>query len=247
MRKDQPNPPGGVPATAARPGETDARWAFFERAVWTERMLDALERGVQGGRWHSLSDKVWRPENLAAAWEQVRKNKGAPGADRVTLGGYERQKERNLADLHASLRDGTYRPGAILRKHIPKPGRPGQTRPLGIPGVRDRIVQTALRNLLEPIFERTFAEHSYGFRPERGDADLKAYFDTIPHEPLMAAVSEHVADRTVLALVRSFLQQPVRDGPLRRRLRDPLPDRRGSTTGARRGADVDGLRRRPAS
>ena len=232
MRKDQPNPPGGVPATAARPGETYARWAWAERAVWTERMLDALERGVQGGRWHSLSDKVWRPENLAVAWEQVRKNKGAPGADRVTLGGYERQKERNLADLHTSLRDGTYRPGTILRKHIPKPGRPGQTRPLGIPGVRDRIVQTALRNVLEPIFERTFAEHSYGFRPKRGakdalrrvqaligigythvvDADLKAYFDTIPHESLMAAVSEQVADRTVLALVRSFLRQPVLDG-----------------------------------
>ena len=232
MRKDQSNLPGGVPATAARPGETYARWAWVERAVWTERMLDALERGVQGGRWHSLVDKVWRPENLAAAWEQVRRNKGAPGADRVTLGGYERQKERNLADLHASLRDGTYRPGTILRKHIPKPGRPGQTRPLGIPGVRDRIVQTALRNVLEPIFEVGFAEHSYGFRPRRGakdalrrvrqllddgytivvDADLKSYFDTIPHERLLARVRERVTDGRVLALTEGFLSAGVMDG-----------------------------------
>lgn len=205
---------------------------WVERAVWTDRMLDALERGVQGGKWYILMDKVQNPKNLEAAWEQVRRNKGAPGADKVSIRLFERQKERNLADLHESLRSGLYRPGAILRKHIPKPGKSGETRPLGIPGVRDRIVQTALRNVLEPIFEKTFAEHSYGFRPERGakdalrwvqrlldegythvvDADLKAYFDTIPHGLLMAEVKKLIADKKVLALLDAFLHQPVLDG-----------------------------------
>ena len=235
MKEGPTTPPGGVPATAARPGEPRPGWEWVERTVWTDRMLDALERGVQGGKWHSLIDKVWSPGSLAAAWGQVRRNQGSPGADGVRIELFERQEEQNLADLHESLRNGAYRPGVILRKHIPKPGKPGETRPLGIPGVRDRVVQTALRNVLEPIFEREFAEHSYGFRPGRGakdalrrvkaliregythvvDADLKAYFDTIPHEPLMEQVRERVADRKVLDLLKALLRQPVLDGEQR--------------------------------
>lgn len=232
MKEETTKSPGIVPATAPRPGETHPAWGWVERSVWTDRMLDALVRGVLGGKWYILMDKVQNPKNLEAAWERVRRNKGAPGADRVSIKMFERQKERNLADLHESLRSGLYRPGVILRKHIPKPGKPGETRPLGIPGIRDRIVQTALRNVLEPIFEKTFAEHSYGYRPKKGakdalrrvqglvnegythvvDADLKAYFDTIPHGPMMEEVKKLVADPKVVTLLEAFLHQPVLDG-----------------------------------
>jgi RNA-directed DNA polymerase len=231
VKEETTNPPGGVPATAARPGEARPLWGWVERSVWTDRMLDALERGVQGGKWHSLIDKVYAPKNLEAAFRRVRRNRGAPGVDRVTIGQFEGQKERNLADLHESLRSGLYRPGDIRRKHIPKKGKPGETRPLGVPGVRDRVVQTALRNVLEPICEKTFAERSFGFRPKRGqkdalrivqrllnegytfvvDADLKGYFDTIPHDLLMAEVEKLIADRKVLGLIKAFLMQPVLD------------------------------------
>lgn len=231
MTRDEGNPSGRVPLTATHPEDIRARWAWAEPCVWTDRMLEALETGVKGGKWHALIDKVWRPENLLSAWRQVARKKGGPGADGVTVGAYGRREAQNLRDLHDSLKAGTYRPGPILRKHIPKPGRPGETRPLGIPGVRDRVVQAAVRNVIEPIFERTFAEHSYGFRPHRGakdalrrvdallqggfthvvDADLKAYFDTIPHEGLMVALREQIADRTVLGLIEAFLRQPISD------------------------------------
>src|SRR5205807_9875459 len=132
---------------------------------------------------------------------------------------------------HDELAQGTYAPQAIRRHWIPKPGST-EPRPLGIPTVRDRVVQTALRNVIEPIFERDFAAHSYGFRPQRGckdalrqvdellkagsvyvvDADLKSYFDTIPHDRLMALVRRKVADSRVLALLQAFLSQGVMDG-----------------------------------
>lgn len=204
----------------------------MEASVWNKRMLSTLETGVEGGRWYALMDKVWRPENLRSAWMRVRANKGAAGIDHQSVQEFERNAEFHLEKVRVALKDGSYRPQGVKRVHIPKPGRPGETRPLGIPTVRDRIVQTALRNVLEPIFEADFAEHSYGFRPQRGtkdalrrvkaligegyahvvDADLKSYFDTIPHETLLGRLRERVTDGSVLALVRCFLEANVMEG-----------------------------------
>lgn len=195
-------------------------------------MLSALEGGVKGGRWYALMDKVVRPDNLRSSWERVRSNGGAAGVDHVSVGAFERDAERHLEKVRGMLVDGSYRPQAVRRVHIPKPGRPGETRPLGIPTVRDRVVQGALRNVLEPIFEAGFAEHSYGFRPGRGakdalrrvrqlidaghvhvvDADLKSYFDTIPHDALLDRVREKVTDGSVLSLVTAFLEAGVMEG-----------------------------------
>jgi RNA-directed DNA polymerase len=154
----------------------------------------------------------------------VKANSNAAGVDHVRVEEFERHLEGNLEKLSQSLRDGTYRPQAIRRVWIPKPGSK-EKRPLGIPTVRDRVVQAALRAVLEPIFERDFAAQSYGFRPKRGcqdalrrvnilleqgynwvvDADLKSYFDTIPHSGLMDRIREKVADGKVLRLLEAFL------------------------------------------
>lgn len=222
--------PARVPS-ATQAGEVRARWAWTEPSVWTDRMLTALEQGVKGGVWFSLIDKVYAERTLRAAWQHVKANSGAAGVDHVTVTMYERDLDRHLATLATQLRDETYRPQPIRRAWIDKPGSREQ-RPLGIPTVRDRVVQTALRLVLEPIFERTFAEQSYGFRPGRGcqealtrvralldagytwviDADLRRYFDTIPQAPLMRRVGEQVADGRVLALLTAFLTQQVMDG-----------------------------------
>ena len=226
-------PPAQVPrhAGAKQAGELRARWAWTERTVWTDRMLAALERGVKGGVWFSLIDKVYSMSNLRAAFAKVKANRGAAGCDRQTIAMYEADPEANLCDLSDELRSGAYQPRRIRRVYIPKPGS-RELRPLGIPTVRDRIVQTALRNVMEPIFEREFAEHSYGFRPNRGckdalrrvdtllkagythvvDADLKSYFDTIPHAPLMERIGHRIADGRVLDLIETFLAQRVMDG-----------------------------------
>lgn len=213
---------------ATQAGEVHARWAWTEPAVWTERMLTALEQGVKGGKWFSLIDKVYRPANLLRAFARVKANKGAAGVDHQTIEMYERHLEANLERLAAALQDGSYRPQALRREWIAKPGS-SEKRPLGIPTVRDRVVQTAMRAVLEPIFERIFAAYSYGFRPGRGckdalrrvnhllqqgynwvvDADLKNYFDTIPFEPLLARVKEQVAEGAVLALIEAYLHQGV--------------------------------------
>jgi RNA-directed DNA polymerase len=221
--------PGRVPAKASRAGEVRARWAWAEPSVWTDRMLTALETGsVQGGTWYSLIDKVSASANLQSAFAQVKANQGAPGVDHVTIAAFERRLDANRERLRQSLKDGTYRPQAIRRVWIPKPGRREQ-RPLGIPTVRDRVAQTALRNVIEPIFERDFAEPSYGFRPGRSakdalrrvtgllkagyawvvDADVRSYFDTIPHERLMSLVRAKVSDGRVLALLEAYLRQEV--------------------------------------
>jgi RNA-directed DNA polymerase len=193
-------------------------------------MLTALENGVRGGKWHSLRDKVYAWANLQSAFALVKANQGSPGVDHETIEMFENRLEDNLSRLAAALRAGTYRPQAIKRVWIPKPGT-NEKRPLGIPTVRDRVVQAALRTVLEPIFEKDFATHSYGFRPGRGckdalrrvdallhqgyhfivDADLKSYFDTIPHDLLMARLREKIADNAVLAIVDSFLRQRVLD------------------------------------
>jgi len=194
-------------------------------------MVTALERGVKGGKWFSLSDKVYALDNLRVGFARVKANRGSAGVDHVTVGRFEARLDENLDRLYGSLRDGTYRPQAIRRAWIDKLGS-REKRPLGIPTVRDRVVQAALRNVLEPLFERDFAEHSYGFRPHRGakdalrrvdgllragytwvvDADLKSYFDTIPRGRLLERVRTRVSDGRVLALVEAFLRQGVMDG-----------------------------------
>ena len=223
--------PATVTETPKQAGQIRARWAWTEPSVWTERMLTALEEGVQGGKWFSLMDKVCRERTLWAAFLAVKANNGAAGVDHQTVEDFERDLVKNLKRLAEQLREGRYRPQAVRRVWIPKPGS-REKRPLGVPTVRDRVVQAALRLVLEPIFERDFAEQSYGFRPQRGcqdalrrvddllkqgytwivDADLKSYFDTIPHEPLMERVGEKVSDGRVLDLVEAFLNQPVLDG-----------------------------------
>jgi len=220
--------PATVPEMATQAGEVRARWAWTEPAVWTERMLTALEKGVKGGKWFSLIDKVYRHATLVRAFARVKANKGAAGVDQQTSEMFECHLEANLERLAAELKDGSYRPQALWRVWIPKPGS-REKRPLGIPTIRDRVVQTAIRAVLEPIFERIFAAHSYGFRPGRGckdalwrvnyllkqgyhwvvDADLKSYFDTIPFEPLLGRVKEQVADGAVLALIEAYLHQGV--------------------------------------
>jgi RNA-directed DNA polymerase len=194
-------------------------------------MLTALEAGVKGGQWFSLIDKVYDPRNLDSAYQKVKRNRGSAGVDHVTIAQFTNQLERNLEILTTSLKDGSYRPQAIRRVLIPKPGS-SEKRPLGIPTVRDRVVQGALRNVLEPIFERDFAAHSYGFRPGRGtkdalrrvsallkagytcvvDADLRSYYDTIPRQGLLARIEAKVSDGRVLDLVRAFLEQEVMAG-----------------------------------
>lgn len=205
------------------------RFRFADPDIWTDRMLDALDKGVKGGVWFSLMDKVVRPSTLASAWKRVRANQGAGGVDGQTIAQFERNAEKHLANLYEALRSGEYAPSAILRKYIPK--EPGKVRPLGIPTIRDRVVQTALLRVIEPIFEVAFSPRSFGFRPNRGckdalrvvseklragycfvvDADLKSYFDTIPHDKLMKLVRERIADNSVLRLLEAFLKQGVLD------------------------------------
>ncbi len=233
MSESPETEPTRVPARAKQAGEADAcltaRWSWVEPTIWTPRMLTALEQGVKGGKWFSLIDKVHHPATLDAAFGKVAANKGAAGVDHVTIEEFASRSEARLTRLAEQLRAGTYQPQAIRRILIPKPGSQ-EKRPLGIPTVRDRIVQAALRGALEPIFERDFAEHSYGFRPGRGaldavrrveellaqgytcvvDADLKSYFDTIPHAPLMTLIEEKVSDGRVLSLIRAFLKQSVK-------------------------------------
>ncbi len=226
----QDTSPAGVAVRPQQAGEVRARWAWAEPAVWTERMLTALETGANGGIWFRLIDKVESPRVLWAAWAKVWANRGSGGVDGQTVQQFARDAESRLSELSAALRAGSYQPLPVRRVYIPKPD--GRQRPLGIPAVRDRVVQTALRNVLEPIFESQFCEHSYGFRPGRGakdalrrvdgqlkegyryvvDADLKSYFDTIPHERLMGLVSRRIADGRVLSLVRSYLRQGVMEG-----------------------------------
>jgi len=231
MNTPQETRPSVVPVTATQGGDALERWLWTEPAVWTERMLTALMKGVKGGVWFSLIDKVYAERNLRVAAAKVRANHGAPGIDHVTVEAFHDDLATNVAKLTTALQGGSYEPQAIRRVYIPKPGSTEQ-RPLGIPTVRDRVVQGAVRHVLEPIFEREFAEHSYGFRPQRGckdalrrvddllkqgyvyvvDADLKSYFDTIPHERLLNRLRERIADQRLLQLIASFLKAGIFDG-----------------------------------
>jgi RNA-directed DNA polymerase len=175
-------------------------------------------------------DKASALDTLAAAWTKVRANKGAAGVDGQSIERFEARADIYLAELSTALREGSYRPQAVKRVEIPKGD--GRTRPLGIPTVKDRIVQQAVRLVIEPIFEAGFRGGSYGFRPGRGchdalrevdrlikdgyahvvDADLAGYFDSIPHERLMARVEAKVSDGRVLDLIRGWLKADILKG-----------------------------------
>jgi RNA-directed DNA polymerase len=231
MAKRTDRHPATVPFGATPAGEPPSVVEWANRVVWTERMLDALRQGVRGDKWHTLIDKVYNPLNLEVASISVLGNEGAAGVDHQTVEQFENRQGEELQRLAEELRTGKYQPQSVKRVWIPKPGST-EERPLGIPCVRDRVVQTALLQVLEPIYDVTFAEHSYGFRHGRGchhaleqiealvgagqvyvvDADLKSYFDTIPKERLMDRVRERVSDSRVLRLLEQFLEQGVMDG-----------------------------------
>lgn len=230
MTRSTEDTPAAVPQ-AQQAGTIPAPWRWVEPCVWTMRMLTALITGVKGQRWFRLIDKVFAERNLWVAFRQVARKDGAAGVDHVTVAEFERRIPDSVWELSDQLKAGTYRPQAVRRTYIDKPGST-EKRPLGIPTVRDRVVQAAVVNVIEPIFERDFAEHSYGFRPGRGckdalrrvaellkdgrvyvvDADLKSYFDTIPKDRLMGRLEEKIADGRVLRLIQSFLEARILDG-----------------------------------
>jgi RNA-directed DNA polymerase len=214
----------------AKQGAEARDWSWVEGSIWTERMVAALVNGVKGGRWFSLIDKVYAPTTLAAAWHKVRHNGGAAGVDGQSVDRFAARADDYLTELAKDIRTGTYRPQFIGRVEIPKGD--GKTRPLGIPTVKDRVVQAAVKLVIEPIFEEKFLPTSHGFRPGRGckdalrevdrllhegnayvvDADLQSYFDSIPHDRLMERVEELISDGRVLDLLRGWLAQNILDG-----------------------------------
>lgn len=213
-----------------RGGEIRARWSWAEPSVWTERMLEALERGVRGGKWHSLMDKVYREESLRAAWAEVRERKGCGGVDGMSLELFSKNSDKRIKRLSEQLRGGTFEARAVKRVWIPKGG--GKMRGLGVPTVIDRVVQASIRHAIEPIFESKFAECSYGFRPKQGckdalrevarglkqgqtwvvDVDIEQYFDTIDRKRLVDEIAKEIADSSLLALISKYLVQDVLDG-----------------------------------
>ena len=220
--------PKEVPERAVPVGEMDPL-GFVEREVWTERMLEALRQGgPEGGRWYWLHDKVFNERTLRAAYARVAENAGAPGTDGVTIAAFGERLDEEIARILLAWKEDSFLPQAIRRKWIPKPGS-DEERPLGIPTVRDRVVQCALRLVLEPIFEMDFHPSSHGFRPGRRaqdaltavlnginagrvwvvDADLKGYFDSIPHGPLLKKIHRRVTDRRILGLIDQFLKAGI--------------------------------------
>ena len=220
-----------VSATTTQGAKTHGgKWMWVEASVWNERMLAALENGVKGGKWFSLIDKVYRPQTLRAAWRKVAKNAGAAGVDRQSVEQFLAGEEVYLRELEEALKRGSYKPLAVRRVEISKGA--GKMRPLGIPVVKDRIVQTAIKFVIEPIFEREFLEMSYGFRPQLGckealreverllkegythvvDADITSYFDSIEWGRLIERISERISDGRLLELIEAFLHQDIVQG-----------------------------------
>ncbi len=179
-------------------------------------------------KWYSLYDKVYRWENLLSAYQKVKSNKGGAGIDGIRISDFDKEKEKELRHLEEELRSKTYRPQSVKRVYIPKPD--GSERPLGIPTVRDRVVQQALLNILQPIFDPDFHPSSYGYRPERSaaqavakaerfsnrwnlshvvDMDLSKCFDTLDHDLIIAGVREKVSDGSVLSLIRQMLETGI--------------------------------------
>jgi RNA-directed DNA polymerase len=203
-----------------------------EKLFTLRQKLYLKAKGEPEFRFYALYDRIYRLDVLGAAWVLVARNDGAPGVDGVTIQQIEDSPggpEALVAELHEALKAKRYRPARVKRVYIPKAD--GRQRPLGIPTVRDRVVQTAVLLILEPIFEADFKDCSHGYRPARSahhalreidrnlregctavyDADLQAYFDTIPHDKLMKCVERRVADRSVLSLIRMWLNAPVEE------------------------------------
>ena len=203
--------------------------------AWTERMRAALKtRRESGGKWFSLIDRVYEPRQLQLAWDRLdrrttgEKRRRGAGVDGVTVEKFAEQAGREIPRLAEELKAGTYRPRAVRRHWIPKPGT-NKKRPLGLPCVRDKVVQEALRSLIEPIFECEFLDGSHGFRPNRStdtacqqleswleagkvwvvDADITGCYDNIDHERLLEEVNRRIADGRVLRLIRAFLKAGV--------------------------------------
>lgn len=229
MKEAQHEAPSARVPARDRPAEEDL-WQRYkaERGVWTEPMLAALERGMKENKWYSLSDKVCADRTLELAWAKVRANAGGCGVDGITVGHFAKDIHIRRLVVKQHLSEGTYQPKPVKRVWIPKPGS-AEKRPLGIPTVADRIVQTALRMVIEPIFECRFHPRSYGFRPGRGckdglrevwqllrsghthvvEIDIRKFFDNIPQGKLMELVQEHIADKKVLRYIKAFLEQGV--------------------------------------
>jgi len=215
-----------------------ARTAKQDKVRELQRTLYWAAKADPGRRFHALYDKVYRRDVLERAWELVRANRGAAGIDRETIADVERYGVSRLLDeLAADLKDGSYRPLPARRVFIPKPGRPDEQRPLSIPRVRDRIVQAALKTVIEPVFEADMLECSFGFRPRRSahdalqvlideawdgkrwvaESDVSDCFGAIPHDRLMSAIEERIVDRHVLKLLRAMLRSGVmEDGSVTR-------------------------------
>jgi len=201
----------------------------------TETGASGLKKEEKRRKWHSLWGQICDRRNLEAAWRRVRRNRGAPGIDGVTVEEFEDRAIEELDRLERELRDGSYEPLPVRRVMIPKPD--GSERPLGIPAVRDRVAGQAALNVLGPLYEEKFSDASHGYREGRGDAtalhqvcvnlregydcvvdlDIERYFDSIPHEKLLDAVAEDVADGTLLRFLRKMLKAPVQDGKQRYR------------------------------
>jgi len=182
----------------------------------------------ESNKWFSLIDKVSSDRTLAIGWKKVKSNAGSCGVDGITVGTFAKDSEKRLLAVKEHIKQGTYQAKPIKRVYIPKAGS-SEKRPLGIPTVTDRVVQAAVKLVIEPIFEREFAANSYGFRPGRGckdalreverllregnchvvDVDIKGYFDNIAHAPLMELVKDRIADGKVLSLIEKFLKQGV--------------------------------------
>ena len=248
MTDDQETGPAGVtgPKQPKQAGEIYDRWWWIAHWVWTERMLTRLEASEPTTVWFGLWDKVISERNLQAGFWAVWRNGGAPGVDGQTVPQFQAQELAELGRLREELRTQRYQRQPAKRVWIPKPGTT-EKRPLGIPAVRDRTVEAALKHVLEPIFERDFASQSYGFRPGRGcreavqrveellkegrawcvDVDFKSYFDTIPHERLIQLVQQRIVDGKVLELLRQSLKAGVLE-----ELKDWQPTERGTPQGA---------------